>query len=83
MTVNVSLRREQATPLTWTQVDDNFASLAAAAGGSVTIGFGSTADRPASPAMAQPYFDTTLGFLIITSQISPSVIWVNMAGYPV
>jgi hypothetical protein len=40
---------------------------------------GTTAQRPASPQLYQDYFDTTLGFKICAKQISPSVIWVNIA----
>lgn len=83
MTVTVSLRKDQAYPLSWTQMDNNLSALAAAAGGATTVLGGTTADRPVSPGLFELYFDTDLGFLIITSEISPSIIWVNMAGVPV
>lgn len=44
---------------------------------------GTTAARPASPGLYQPYFDTTLGQPIWCSQITPSIIWVNAAGVAV
>lgn len=40
---------------------------------------GSTASRPASPALYQRYFDTTLGYPIFCSNTSP-ITWVNAVG---
>ena len=44
---------------------------------------GTTAARPASPALYINYFDTTLGQPIWAKQITPTVIWVNAAGVAV
>lgn len=41
---------------------------------------GTTAQRPAAPVLYQPYFDTTLGYMIHCKQVTPSVVWVNGAG---
>lgn len=79
MTVAVSLRQNQSSPLTWGQVDTNFSNLAAAANTVVPMG-GTTSARPASPILYQQYFDTTLGLPIWCSQATPSIIWVNAAG---
>lgn len=45
--------------------------------------FGSTANRP-NPAsyIAQPYLDTTLGFMIWSTSTAPTV-WINAAGVAV
>lgn len=43
---------------------------------------GPTASRPVPSFVGQPYFDTTLGFMVWTKQISPA-IWVNAAGVAV
>jgi len=43
-------------------------------------GSGPTVNRPTSPGfLGQGYFDTTLGFMVWCSQLSP-VLWVNAAG---
>ena len=78
MTVSVSLRASQPTPLTWPQVDANFTALANAINVPTFAG-GSTASRPTTPALYQVYFDTTLGLALTCSNISP-VTWVNAAG---
>jgi hypothetical protein len=44
---------------------------------------GPTSSRPASPALYQVYFDTTLQQPVVASQVTPSVIWVNAAGVQV
>lgn len=41
---------------------------------------GTTAQRPASPALWQMYGDDTLGQPIWATTITPSVIWTNAAG---
>jgi hypothetical protein len=81
MSVTVSLRESQAFPLSWEQVDDNFSALASAI--NQTNQGGTTAQRPALPALWQPYFDTSLGFPIWCSQNTPSIIWVDSAGVSV
>lgn len=44
---------------------------------------GPTMSRPAPPAfVGQPYFDTTLGFMVWTKQVLPT-IWVDAAGVQV
>lgn len=43
---------------------------------------GPTSGRPVPTFVGQPYFDTTLGFMVWASQISPS-IWVDAAGVSV
>jgi len=45
-------------------------------------GSGSTAQRPVPSFIGQPYFDTTLGFMVWTSQTVPA-IWVDAAGVSV
>jgi hypothetical protein len=40
---------------------------------------GPTVDRPIPSFVGQPYFDTTLGFMVWASQLSPAV-WVDAAG---
>lgn len=47
------------------------------------INFGTTSQRPIPSIIGQSYFDTTLGYQINCSQITPSVIWHNGAGQPV
>jgi hypothetical protein len=59
------------------------AFLGISGGGGVSWSGGTTAARPAHPALYQVYFDTDLAQPIVASQISPSVIWVNAAGVPV
>jgi len=81
MTVTVSLRQNQSTSLSWAQVDNNFIELATAV--NATAQGGTTAQRPVVPVLFQSYFDTTLGIPITCSQITPSIIWVNGAGFPV
>ena len=41
---------------------------------------GTTAQRPASPALWQIYFDTTIGLPIWCNQITPTVTWQDAAG---
>jgi hypothetical protein len=41
---------------------------------------GTTAQRPAAPALYQLYFDTTLGYHISCKQVTPSIVWVDGAG---
>lgn len=49
-------------------------------GGGSSSGSGPTSNRPAVPSfIGQPYFDTTLGFMVWVKQISPA-IWVDAAG---
>lgn len=43
---------------------------------------GPTANRPIPGFVAQPYFDTTLGFMVWASSLSP-VIWVSASGVAV
>lgn len=43
---------------------------------------GPTANRPVPTFVGQPYFDTTLGFIINAKQLSP-IVWVNSAGVQV
>lgn len=43
---------------------------------------GTTANRPVPLSVGQPYFDTTLGFMIWVKQISPP-IWVAASGVQV
>jgi hypothetical protein len=51
-----------------------------AIGGSTS---GPTSNRPIAPGfVGQPYFDTTLGFMVWASQLSPAV-WVDAAGVSV
>lgn len=60
--------------------DVPIATLAAfigAAGGSGTSG--PTVNRPVPTFVGQPYFDTTLGFMVWAKQLSPS-LWVDAAG---
>lgn len=91
MTTFVNLRANQATELSWNQVDSNFSTLAgaidsvAAAVSAVGYQGGTTAQRPTTTTLPgvilyQSYFDTTLGFPIWCKQVSPSIIWVNAAG---
>jgi hypothetical protein len=85
-TLTPALRQNQATALTWAQVDGNFSSIcaqvnlntAAIAALGAPQG-GNTAGRPASPLLYQYYFDTQVGFPVWCSSISP-VTWVNAAG---
>ncbi len=58
--------------------------LAAFVGANLPVGAGAV--RPASPLLWQLWIDTTLGpygQLIYCAQVSPTVVWVNSAGYPV
>jgi hypothetical protein len=48
------------------------------AGGGAVLS-GPTANRPVPSFVAQPYFDTTLGYMVWVKQISPA-IWVDAAG---
>lgn len=43
---------------------------------------GPTVSRPVPTIVGQPYFDTTLGFMVWAKQFSP-VIWVDAAGISV
>lgn len=43
---------------------------------------GPTTNRPVPTFVGQPYFDTTLGFMVWASQLSPA-IWVAASGVPV
>lgn len=43
---------------------------------------GVTANRPIPVLVGQPYFDTTLGFMVWCKQIAPA-IWVDAAGVQV
>lgn len=86
MTISVFLRANQSTALTWAQVDTNFTTLAnqvnANTAAIASIGGasgGPTGSRPSPPALYQAYFDTTLGYTIWCSQVSPAV-WVNASG---
>lgn len=47
------------------------------------LSFGTTAQRPTSPVISQPYLDTTLGIPIWCSQVSPTVKWIDAAGVQV
>lgn len=86
MTITVYLRENQSTALTWPQVDSNFTVIVnqvntntaaiSALGGAQG---GPTANRPVSPTLYQPYFDTDLGFPVFCSSTSP-VTWVNSVG---
>lgn len=78
MTVAVSLRRDQLTPLTWEQTDTNFENLALATG--IIADGGTTAERPLAPILYQSYFDTTLYFTVWCAQVTPSIVWVNSSG---
>lgn len=51
-------------------------SLFVAVGSSTS---GTTAQRPVPTFVGQPYFDTTLGFMVWCKQLSPAV-WVDAAG---
>ena len=52
-------------------------------GGGSSSGSGPTSGRPVVPSfVGQPYFDTTLGFMVWVKQIYPS-IWVDGAGVQV
>lgn len=52
-------------------------------GGGATSTSGPTANRPSPPAfIGQPYFDTTLGFMVWCKTISPAV-WVTASGVSV
>jgi len=57
--------------------------LAAGTPAAVTLnlGGGPTANRPPKPPLYGTYFDTTLGYPIWVSQVTPSVKWVNASGY--
>ena len=51
--------------------------------GGVTVTSGPTASRPSLPAfIGQPYFDTTLGFMVWCKQLLPP-LWVDAAGVTV
>lgn len=41
---------------------------------------GTTAQRPTSPILHQPYFDTTLAKPVWCKQVTPSVAWVDATG---
>lgn len=57
------------------------AAFIALAGSALTSG--PTASRPNPPSfVGQPYFDTTLGFMVWASSILP-IIWVDAAGVSV
>jgi hypothetical protein len=51
-------------------------------GGGSGTGSGPTTNRPIPSFVGQPYFDTTLGFMVWAKQILPSV-WVDAAGVSV
>ena len=51
-------------------------------GGGSSTGSGPTANRPTPSFVGQPYFDTTLGFMVWAKQILPA-IWVDAAGVSV
>lgn len=44
---------------------------------------GPTSSRPIPAFIGQPYFDTTLGFMIWCLQFTPTVLWVDAAGVQV
>lgn len=44
---------------------------------------GTTAQRPIPTYIGQPYYDTSLGYLICCNEFTPSVIWHNGSGNPV
>lgn len=56
------------------------ASFVQTGGGAVTSG--PTSSRPVPGFVGQPYFDTTLGYMVWASSISPA-IWVDAAGVAV
>lgn len=64
--------------------DIPLASLAAfiLGGGGTSVLSGPSANRPVPSFVAQPYFDTTLGFMVWASNLSP-VVWVDSAGVSV
>ena len=63
--------------------DIPLAVLAAFILGSISsTGSGPTVNRPVPSFIGQAYFDTTLGFMVWTKQISPA-IWVDAAGVSV
>jgi hypothetical protein len=86
MTVTVYLRANQSAALSWSQVDGNFTALAtqvntntadiAALGGAQG---GPTSSRPSVPTLYQYYVDTTLGYPVWCTVVSPPT-WVNAAG---
>jgi hypothetical protein len=85
-TVTVSLRANQASSLTWAQVDGNFTALANQTNANTTaianIGGaagGTTANRPAVPTLYQTYVDTSLNITVWCVQVSPP-IWNNAFG---
>ena len=78
MSVTVSTRAAQASPLSWAQVDANFTALANAINVPTFAG-GPTSARPSVPSIYQVYVDTTLGFPVFCTVVSPAT-WVNAAG---
>jgi hypothetical protein len=56
--------------------------LAAFVLGGTGVSSGPTVSRPAPSFIGQPYFDTTLGFMVWAKQLS-SAIWVDAAGVQV
>lgn len=86
MTVTVFLRANQSAALTWVQVDGNFTTLANQTNANTTAisNFGATqggptSSRPATPTLYQYYLDTTLGYPVWCTVVSPPT-WVNAAG---
>jgi hypothetical protein len=51
------------------------------AGAGLNWPVGTTAQRPATPVLGQPYLDLTLGLPIWCIQTSPSIKWVNASGF--
>jgi hypothetical protein len=51
-------------------------------GGGSGTGSGPTSNRPVPSFVGQPYFDTTLGFMVWAKQLAPAV-WVDSAGVQV
>ena len=69
--------------VTGNTADIPLSTLAAFILGSISsTGSGSTSNRPVPSFVGQAYFDTTLGFMVWTKQISPA-IWVDAAGVAV
>jgi len=50
--------------------------------GGASVLSGTTANRPLPVYVGQPYFDTTLGFMVWAKQLLPTV-WVDAAGVQV
>lgn len=80
----VTRAQEGTTALNWTTGDfcSNFLTAATAATFSqnaIAPSGGTTAARPATPKLYQPYLDTTLGFPIYCTQVSPP-IWISASG---